>query len=98
MASSIVSQMQDKGKSDDDIISTVLITLSLCTMLLGIALILTGYFKLAQLVQYLPMPVVGGYLAFIGLYCGEHPHTTSVICSHSLCSCNTILHCLRCRA
>ena len=76
MASSIVSQMQDKGKSDDDIISTVLITLSLCTMLLGIALILTGYFKLAQLVQYLPMPVVGGYLAFIGLYCGEHPYTT----------------------
>merc|ERR1712166_1516014 len=47
MASSIVAQMQDKGKSDDEIISTVLITLSLCTVLLGIALILTGYFKLA---------------------------------------------------
>ena len=27
--------------------------------------------KLAGLVQYLPLPVVGGYLAFIGLYCLE---------------------------
>ena len=26
---------------------------------------------LAMLVQYLPLPVVGGYLAFIGLYCLE---------------------------
>ena len=24
-----------------------------------------------MLVQYLPLPVVGGYLAFIGLYCLE---------------------------
>ena len=27
--------------------------------------------QLAGLVQYLPLPVVGGYLAFIGLYCLE---------------------------
>ena len=40
------------------------------TALLGIALILTGRLKLASLVQYLPLPVIGGYLAYIGLYCG----------------------------
>lgn len=27
--------------------------------------------RLAGLVQYLPLPVIGGYLAFIGLFCGE---------------------------
>ena len=27
--------------------------------------------QLASLVQYLPMPVVGGYLAYIGFFCGE---------------------------
>ena len=31
----------------------------------------TGRLRLAVLVQYLPLPVVGGYLAFIGLYCLE---------------------------
>ena len=31
----------------------------------------TGKLELAMLVQYLPLPVVGGYLAFIGLYCLE---------------------------
>ena len=30
-----------------------------------------GYLKLASVVQYLPMPVIGGYLAFIGFFCGE---------------------------
>ena len=52
-------------------LSTVLIALALSTALLGVALILTGHLELAQHVQYLPLPVVGGYLAFIGLYCGE---------------------------
>ena len=31
----------------------------------------TGKLELAMLVQYLPLPVVGGYLAFLGLYCLE---------------------------
>ena len=33
--------------------------------------IVTGKLQLATYVQYLPLPVVGGYLAFIGLYCLE---------------------------
>ena len=34
-------------------------------------LILVGKLKLANLIQYLPMPVIGGYLAFIGFFCGQ---------------------------
>lgn len=55
----------------EHMLATTLVTLSLCTASLGVALMFTGYFKLAGLVQYLPLPVVGGYLAFIGLYCLE---------------------------
>lgn len=71
IASSVVEICQDNGASAEATMATVLITLSLCTCLLGLCLMLTGYFKLASAVQYLPMPVVGGYLAFIGLYCLE---------------------------
>ena len=46
-------------------------TLAGSTLLLGCALVLTGYLKLTNLVQYLPMPVVGGYLAYIGQFCLE---------------------------
>ena len=52
-------------------LSTVLVSLSCSTALLGLALIVTGKLRLAQYVQYLPLPVVGGYMAFIGLFCGE---------------------------
>lgn len=30
-----------------------------------------GRLRLASIVQYLPMPVIGGYLAFIGYFCGQ---------------------------
>jgi len=53
------------------VFATTLVSLSLSTGLLGLALMLTGHLKLAGLVQYLPLPVVGGYLAYIGLYCFE---------------------------
>ena len=52
-------------------LATVLVGLSVSTALLGVALVITGKLRLAMLVQYLPLPVVGGYLAFIGLYCLE---------------------------
>ena len=52
-------------------IATALVALASSTTLLGLALVLTGKLRLAGLVQYLPLPVVGGYLAYIGLYCFE---------------------------
>jgi SulP family sulfate permease len=69
MATSIVRDM--KGESPEDVMATVLCTLAASTALLGFCLILTGKLKLATLVQYLPLPVVGGYLAYIGLFCGQ---------------------------
>jgi SulP family sulfate permease len=46
-----------------------LVLLSLETAMLGLVLVAMGHFKLADAVFYLPMPVVGGYLAFIGYFC-----------------------------
>ena len=28
-----------------------------------------GYLRLASLVQYVPLPVVGGYLGYVGYFC-----------------------------
>ena len=39
------------------------------TATLGLSLVVIGKFKLGSFVSYLPAPVVGGYLAFIGYFC-----------------------------
>eukprot|EP00756_Hemistasia_phaeocysticola_P001530 Hpha_TRINITY_DN11075_c0_g1::TRINITY_DN11075_c0_g1_i2::g.93040::m.93040/K03321/TC.SULP; sulfate permease, SulP family len=52
-------------------VPTACITLALATALLGVALMVTSYLRAASFVQYLPMPVISGYLAFIGLFCVE---------------------------
>ena len=60
----IASRLSDFPSQE--VIATSLVTLALCTSLLGICLVVIGKCKLAKLVGYLPVPVVGGYLAFIG--------------------------------
>lgn len=37
----------------------------------GVVVVAIGKFKLASLLQYMPMPVIGGYLAYIGFFCGQ---------------------------
>lgn len=69
MADTIVHQLEARDASDAEIYANALVLLALTTAALGVALIITGKLHLAQFVQYLPLPVVGGYLAFIGLYC-----------------------------
>ncbi|OQR87776.1 Sulfate Permease (SulP) Family [Achlya hypogyna] len=71
MASSIVHSLHvsDDVFTMEQILSTTLFTLCGSTALLGVALVITGKLKLASFVQYLPMPVVGGYFAFIGFFC-----------------------------
>ena len=61
----------DITTNPEAVLATTLVLLAGSTALLGAALWLTGKMQLAGMVQYLPMPVVGGYLAFIGLYCLE---------------------------
>eukprot|EP00729_Bicosta_minor_P001132 gene1132-11604_t len=62
MASNIVNHMlNEKTHTDEAILATVLCWLAMSTALLGCALWLTGKLQLAAMVQYLPMPVIGGY-------------------------------------
>jgi sulfate permease, SulP family len=60
MANTIANQMISDGESDKAIVSTTMVLLSAGTSLLGVILIIIGRFKLANIVSYLPMPVVGG--------------------------------------
>lgn len=69
MANTIANEMIEDGHSTEEIVATTLVLLSLGTSLLGICLIIVGRCKLADAVSYLPMPVVGGYLAYIGYFC-----------------------------
>ena len=81
-----VGQVQDAGliflsamaanvamncQQPEHIVPTTLFVLGICTAILGVLLMIVSKLKLASMVQYLPMPVIGGYLAFIGFYCGE---------------------------
>ena len=75
IANSIIDDAGGKDGVDEDVVATVLSTtivmLGLSTACLGALLIVAGKFRLADAVAYLPLPVVGGYLAFIGYFCFE---------------------------
>jgi sulfate permease, SulP family len=67
MANYIAKNMIDQPS--EAIVSTTIVLLGLGTASLGAVLVVMGHFNLANAVSYLPMPVVGGYLAFIGYFC-----------------------------
>lgn len=69
IASGIVEDCTTAGLDSRDTISTTLVGLSLVTLLCGIAIAITGSLRLASLVQFCPLPVVGGYLAYVGIFC-----------------------------
>ncbi|KAL3148948.1 hypothetical protein ABBQ32_001807 [Trebouxia sp. C0010 RCD-2024] len=69
MATSVVDACHKAGKDSDVTLGTVLVTLLLTTFLVGVLIIVTGYLRLASLVQYVPLPVVGGYLGYVGYFC-----------------------------
>lgn len=57
--------MQDDSITREEIVSTTIVILGVATSSLGLVLVVMGKFRLADLVSYLPMPVVGGYLGYI---------------------------------
>ncbi|KAG1695467.1 hypothetical protein DVH05_019623 [Phytophthora capsici] len=68
MATSICNSLGD-DVSPEAKVATTIVTIGIATASLGVCLVLMGRFKLAALASYLPMPVIGGYLAFIGVFC-----------------------------
>ena len=71
MASDIVDYCRQYGYSDDHILATTTIGLSLSTVILGLTLLLIGRCGIASIFQKLPIPVIGAYMAYIGFFCGK---------------------------
>ena len=75
MATHIANQITEQSDGSEDldevIVSTTIALLGVATSTLGVILIFLGKFRLADAVSYIPMPVIGGYLAFIGYFCVE---------------------------
>lgn len=70
MATSMASYCDNQGHGDEALLATVTIGLGIATALLGFGLVIIGRLGLAKYVQMLPTCVIGGYLAFIGWFCG----------------------------
>lgn len=64
--------MQEEDITFSTIMTTVLFCMSLSSVLVGIGLIGMAHYQLANIVQYLPIPVLGGYLGFIGMFCVQN--------------------------
>ncbi len=69
MSNHIATSVLDEGGGIEEILSTTVVTLGVATATLGLVLMFLGKFNCADAVSYLPLPVVGGYLAFIGYFC-----------------------------
>ncbi|KAK9845896.1 hypothetical protein WJX81_005443 [Elliptochloris bilobata] len=69
MATSIAGLCTAEGLTAEEALGTTLVTLVISTFLVGMLIVLVGYLKLASLVQYVPLPVVGGYLGYVGFFC-----------------------------
>ena len=63
MANTMANKITSSGGTQEEVMSTCLVLLTMATFATGIVLIVMGKFRLADLVSYLPLPVVGGYLA-----------------------------------
>eukprot|EP00208_Stichococcus_sp_RCC1054_P002786 CAMPEP_0206138434 /NCGR_PEP_ID=MMETSP1473-20131121/3325_1 /ASSEMBLY_ACC=CAM_ASM_001109 /TAXON_ID=1461547 /ORGANISM="Stichococcus sp, Strain RCC1054" /LENGTH=727 /DNA_ID=CAMNT_0053531873 /DNA_START=75 /DNA_END=2255 /DNA_ORIENTATION=- len=55
--------------SASEALGTALTWLAISTILVGAAIVMTGKKKLATLVQYMPIQVVGAYLGYVGYFC-----------------------------
>ena len=69
MASIIAVEVEQMDENPAAVVSTCIVLLGLATSLTGLSLIILGKAKLARIVGYIPVPVVGGYLAYIGYFC-----------------------------
>lgn len=66
----------------DEALATSLVAVSAATAITGVALIVIGKLRLARFVQYLPLPVLAGFLSFIGVYLLES--SVSLVCGFKI--------------
>lgn len=52
--------------ADDQILPTILAAIAVASLVCGAFLLALGYFRLGNLIRYIPFPVMGGFLAGIG--------------------------------
>uniref|UniRef100_A0A383VST7 STAS domain-containing protein n=1 Tax=Tetradesmus obliquus TaxID=3088 RepID=A0A383VST7_TETOB len=62
MATGVAEIGRQQGLDNATVVGTALLTLTVATFVVGVMTLLVAKFKLATLVQYVPLPVVGGYL------------------------------------
>jgi SulP family sulfate permease len=62
-----ITESMPTSASAEETFTTVMINIALSTLLVGIVFVLIGRFKLANLVRFIPYPVIGGFLAGTGL-------------------------------
>jgi SulP family sulfate permease len=54
------------GSSQETIFANIFAVILIATLMTGIAFVLLGYFKLGNMVRFIPYPVMGGFLAGTG--------------------------------
>ena len=59
-ASGVAAYCAARGASPAETLATVLVVVSCSTALVGLLIVATGALRLASLVQYVPLPVIGG--------------------------------------
>ena len=65
MASLVVQRMRGHA-TPETMAMTVIVSIALCTILVGLVFYLLGYYRLGNIVRFIPYPVVGGFLAGSG--------------------------------
>lgn len=88
VAAGVASSVRADGGSPHTILLTVLIAIALCSIVTGVILYAIGSSKRSRSLQFLPYPVVGGFLAGTGylliagafrVLTGEAPHWDTLL-------------------
>lgn len=69
MVRNIVAWGHEEGLTTEAILATSLWQCATSTFVVGVCLIVIGKLRWSQYVQMLPLPVIGGYLGYIGYFC-----------------------------
>ncbi|KAI8107618.1 hypothetical protein M9435_002646 [Picochlorum sp. BPE23] len=69
MATSIADYASKEGLSVETALGTSLLTMTVSTVIVGLGTYVVAKNSWAGFVQYIPLPVMGGYLGFVGYFC-----------------------------